>query len=124
MSVLARLLFVLLVIVILPTQILGQNPDIEGEWSVTVESPQGPMDMGLTLSVDSQGSLTGKIDGPEGEAEITGETSGNEIFFGLTFNANGLEIDISFEGSWTEMEMEGVVHFGEFGSGDWYASRN
>ena len=90
---------------------------------MVVVSDQGEMDSNLTLSFDSQGYLTGKIDGTQGEFAITGETAGEEIYFGFTINANGQEIAISFEGYWTEAEMEGVVYFDEFGSGDWYATR-
>ncbi len=90
---------------------------------MVVESEQGPMEAALTLSFDRQGYLSGKIDGPQGETAITGETAGEEIYFGFTFSGNGQEIAISFEGYWTESEMEGVVYFGEFGSGDWYATR-
>ena len=90
---------------------------------MVVLSDQGEMESNLTLSFDSQGYLTGKTDGSQGEFAITGETAGEEIYFGFTINANGQEIAISFEGYWTEAEMEGVVYFGEFGSGDWYATR-
>ena len=120
---LARFSFVLVAMALLAGQAAAQNANIAGEWSMVVESDQGPMEIGLTLSFDRQGYLTVKIDGPQGEMAITGETAGEEIYFGFTINANGQEIAISFEGYWTEAEMEGVVYFGEFGSGDWYASR-
>ena len=97
--------------------------DVRGEWVVTVDSPQGQQESNLTLSFDSQGYLTGKLSSPQGEFTVTGEVVDEEIYFGFTINADGQEISISFEGFWDESEMEGTVYFGEFGSGEWYATR-
>ena len=97
--------------------------DVRGEWVVTVDSPEGQQESNLTLSFDSQGYLTGKLSSPQGEFTVTGEVVDEEIYFGFTINADGQEISISFEGFWDESEMEGAVYFGEFGSGEWYATR-
>ena len=118
MRILTRSSFVLAALALLAGQAAAQNPNIAGEWSMVVESDQGPMEINLTLSFYRQGYLTGKIDGPQGERAITGEIAGEEIYFGFTFSGNGQEIAIR-----TEAGIEGVVYFGQFGSGDWYATR-
>ena len=118
MRILTRSSFVLVALALLAGQAAAQNPNIAGEWSRVVESDQGPMEIDLTLSFDRQGYLTGKINGPQGEMAITGEIAGEEIYCGFTFSGNGQAIAIR-----TEAEMEAVVYFGEFGSGDWYATR-
>ena len=101
----------------------AKSRDVSGDWLLVVDSPEGQMEMGLSLSLDSGGDLVGQINSPQGLFEITGEVVGEEIYFGFVIDVNGQRLDISFEGFWDESEMEGAVYFGEFGSGDWRASK-
>ncbi len=117
----ASLAFLLVVPILFASPVSAQ--DGRGEWVVTVDSPQGQQESNLTLSFDSQGYLTGRLSSSQGEFTVTGEVVDEEIYFGFTINADGQKISISFEGFWDESEMEGAVYFGEFGSGEWYATR-
>lgn len=101
----------------------AKSRDVSGEWSLVVDSPEGQREMGLSLSLDSKGDLVGQIKSPEGLFEITGEVVGEEIYFGFVIEVNGQKLEINFEGYFDEAEMEGAVYFGDFGSGDWWASK-
>jgi hypothetical protein len=121
MRTIASVAFLLLVPILFASPASAQ--DVRGQWVLTVDSPQGQQAANLTLSFDSQGYLAGKLRGPQGEFTVSGEVVDEEICFGFTTNADGQELSIGFEGFWNESEMQRAVYFGEFGSGDWYATR-
>ncbi len=117
------LLLALVWIVIAPSQ--AEAHSLTGKWVVTVESPQGPNDMNMTLTM-AGAKLTGEISSPMGSMKIEGgiDEEGN-ITFEFTFEQQGEKILISFRGySDEDVEyLEGEVDFGGFASGYWSAVR-
>lgn len=117
------ILLVLALIVVAPTQADAQS--LTGKWVVTVETPQGPNDMNMTIAM-AGATLTGEVSSPMGTMKIEGgiDEEGN-ITFGFNFEQQGEKIAINFWGySDEDVEyLEGEVDFGGFGSGYWSAVR-
>lgn len=80
-----------------------------GAWTVTVNAPQGPIQ--LTLNLQQQGtSLTGNVVSPFGTSTITqGEVNGNEVTFSYTAEIQGNQMPISGRGTIEVNSIRGTL---------------
>jgi hypothetical protein len=96
--------------------------DVTGVWDMTVESPQGAMDIVATYKQEGE-KLTGTQASPMGEVALNGTVVGNEIKYVINIDMNGQQMTISFAGKVDGDAMAGVFDFGGMGSAAWSAKR-
>ena len=95
----------------------GEAPvDLSGVYTYTVESPMGKQEGKLTLVKDGS-SYSGTLSGDMGTMEIDDiDVSGNDVSYEMAFDAGGNEIQLNFELTIDDGDLEGTVTAGEFGS--------
>ena len=118
-----RFLFAALIISVAAATLSAQEtPDVKGTWNMTIESPQGPTNVALKLTV-AEAKITGTRESPQGPLPVEGKLDGaNLTLVGKVETPNGT-IEITFTGKVTGDKMSGEVAFGTFGSGGWSATR-
>jgi len=96
--------------------------DITGTWEMTVESPQGTMN--ITIEYKQEGeTLTGKHVSEMGEAPLKGTVKGNEIVYTLTMDMGGQQFSIVHKGKVDGDTITGTAELGEMGTMNWTAKR-
>jgi hypothetical protein len=100
-------------------------PSISGTWNLSINSPQGPMD--VTLSATQNGTtLNGTTSSAIGNADIIeGAINGNSFRF--TININSPEIgnlSVTFTGTVQGNRMSGTIDVPGMGSMDFTGSKN
>jgi len=111
---------VALAAVTLPAGVRSQETDtaaagtLTGSWLVTIESPQGAFETTWDLEQAEDGSLSGIT-----KSEMTGDTpfeggwvDGDAFGFAVTIDMQGQSFDVSYEGTFTEDELAGVLDVG------------
>jgi hypothetical protein len=96
--------------------------DVTGVWDMTVESPQGALEVVATLKQDGE-KLTGTQASQMGEAALEGTVVGNEIKYTINIDAGGQQMTIVFAGKVEGDTMNGVFDFGGMGTAAWSAKR-
>jgi ATP-binding cassette subfamily B protein len=96
---------------------------IDGTWRVRVNTPRGPRDGTLELSVNGA-VLGGKWNGEMGTQEITGGTvEGRILAWQLKMSGPRGAMALAFKGTVNGDEISGSVEFGSFGGGTFTATR-
>jgi hypothetical protein len=108
--------------VALASPLMAQDAKVAGDWTLTMETPQGSSTPGLVLEQAEQ-KLTGKFVGRMGETPLTGTIKGSAIAFTVKINAQGQEFELAFSGTVDQDSMKGSVDFGGMGSANWTAAR-
>lgn len=74
---------------------------LAGNWTVSLESPQGPMEPALVLKADPKDAkkVGGTITSPMGESALEGEVVDGKLTFWITVNGGGGEMSITFVAS-------------------------
>jgi hypothetical protein len=98
--------------------------DTSGTWNIVVNSPQGPMDVTLTIK-QSGDTITGSLSSMLGETNIyQGTVSGNRISFKITFTPSGMEsLEVLFTGTIQGTQITGTASVGDMGSFDFTGSK-
>ena len=96
--------------------------DVTGIWDMTVESPQGALEVVATLKQEGE-KLTGTQASQMGEAALEGSVVGNEIKYTINIDAGGQQMSIVFAGKVEGDTMAGVFDFGGMGTASWTAKR-
>jgi hypothetical protein len=98
--------------------------DPSGTWNIVVNSPQGPMDVTLTIK-QSGDTITGTLSSMMGETNIyQGTVSGNRISFKITFSPPGMEsMEVLFTGTIQGTQITGTTSVGDMGSFDFTGSK-
>lgn len=104
------------------TSALGDNADLSGNWSMTVNGPTGPQTSEMSVTQDGQ-EISGTITGSQGAQVFKGTVAGTAVTFGFTMEAMGTPLDIAYAGEVKDQAMAGTVQFGSFGSGDFTAEK-
>ena len=84
--------------------------DISGNWTITINGPQGAVDADATLKQDGD-KVTGTMSSMAGEANLAGTLTGSTL--SLAFNVvtpNG-PLDVKMTAEVSGSEMKGVVDF-------------
>lgn len=91
--------------------------DVTGSWTVTVQTPRGTQESTAELTMETDGTLSGKVRGERGEGSITeGWVSGTRFNFTVQMTMGGRSVQASYTGTTEGDEMEGSVSFGRFSS--------
>jgi hypothetical protein len=96
--------------------------DVTGVWDMTVESPQGAMQLVATFKQDGE-KLTGTQASPMGEIALEGTVVGSEIKYVINIDMQGQQMAISFAGKIDGDKMAGIFEFGGMGSAAWSATK-
>ena len=91
--------------------------DVSGTWTVTVQSPRGTQESTAELSMETDGTLSGKVRGERGEGSVTeGWVSGTRFNFTVNLTMGGRSVEASYSGTLEGNRMEGSLSFGRFSS--------
>ena len=91
----------------------GADAALAGKWNLTVESPNGAVDVALDLKVDGK-KLAGTIASQMGEAKIEGELVDGKLTFWFSMDANGQSLNITFKGAQQkDGTLAGTLDFGQ-----------
>jgi hypothetical protein len=108
-------LFVLIAAIVLAfgaQSAAAQNSgQIAGKWTLTVETPQGAQNVEMNLKVDGQ-KITGSVQGPQGEQELSGTAEGSTIKLTSTLDFGGNQFSISYSATIDNDTMKGSIGFG------------
>jgi hypothetical protein len=95
---------------------------IDGKWNMSLESPQGPMSILLTLKVDGT-KVTGTLNSQMGETALEGQYVDGVLNFGISFDGGGGSMQISFAGKLTDENTMAGSLSGPMGDIPWAAVR-
>lgn len=96
---------------------------VEGDWDVTIQSPQGANTVRVTLKQDGD-KVTGLFKGPQGELPFDGGTlTGDELKFGFSVPFQGAPLLITLTGKVDGGSVTGKADFGGFAEGEWSAKK-
>jgi hypothetical protein len=95
--------------------------DVTGDWLVTVESPQGPSTIDLTMKQVGEG-LTGTVTSPMGSVDFKGTVLKDALSVSYTLNLQGNSIEITMTGTVAGNAITGNLDFGGLGQVPWTAS--
>ena len=111
-------LAVLLVsVMFVPAAIAADTAKVSGEWTLTVETPNGTGTPSVIFKQDGE-DLTGTYKGRFGESQLKGTVKGNEIKFSFTISPQGQDLVVEYSGTVDGDSMKGKAKFGEFGEGN------
>jgi hypothetical protein len=103
------------------TTALAQT-DVTGDWLATVESPQGPSTIDLTLKQVGE-ALTGTVTSPMGSVDFKGTVVKDALSVSYTLNLQGNSIEITMTGTVAGNAITGNLDFGGLGQVPWTAKR-
>lgn len=91
-------------------------PSVDGQWTLTVESPMGREQLAATFA-QSGAHLTGMLSGAAGEVPIEGRVEGNQLQFEMSLDVRGQPLLLDYVGTVEGDTMSGTVQFGPIGTG-------
>jgi hypothetical protein len=73
--------------------------DLDGKWSGSIDSPNGPVTIGFTFKTDGA-TLTGTSTGPDGSVSMIskGKITGDKIAFDLAVDMQGTAMTFNYTG--------------------------
>lgn len=87
----------------------GAGLSVAGSWTVTSESPQGPVQ--LTFSLTQEGNrVSGSVASPFGTFPVTGTVSGSELSFAFTAKIQDQELPVTGKGTIDGNAMRGTLN--------------
>ena len=101
----------------------GAEPTAVGDWAVSINTPQGLVEVGVSLKVAEPGKLSGTAKGEIGEFPVTGTIDDKGIVFVFTVQYNGSPMTLTFAAATPDDIMTGTVDFGGMAAGDFAAKR-
>lgn len=93
----------------------GTAAQVGGNWQLTLNSPQGTMDVTLVLTQQST-TLGGSITSQFGTSDVTGRVNGRAITFSSMVSIGGNSFELSYQATADGTRMSGTVTAGAFGS--------
>lgn len=107
---------------LVPAASAADTAKVGGEWSITVESPNGTGTPSVVFKQDGE-ALSGTYKGRFGEAPLKGAVKGNDIKFSVTISPQGQDLVIEYSGTVDGDTMKGKAKFGEYGEGNFTGKR-
>lgn len=105
----------------LPYAAMAQT-DVTGDWTVTVESPQGTTSIDATMKQTGE-DLTGSITSPMGAVDFKGKVVKDALDVSYTLNLQGNNIEIKMTGTVAGDSITGNLNFAGMGDVPWTAKR-
>lgn len=117
----------LLVLVALPAGLAGQAEPLTGNWTFTLNSPEGTATIPLTLSQEGE-AITAAVrmpgaDGGEPQVLFSGSTTPNGLRFFWELDYNGMQLDVTLVGEPSAAGYAGTADFSGLAQGDWTLAR-
>ena len=109
-------------VIAVPTAIAADAANVNGEWNLTVETPNGTGTPSVIFKQDGE-NLTGTYKGRFGESSVKGTIKGNDIKFSVTISPQGQDIVIEYSGTVDGDSMKGKARFGEMSEGSFTGKR-
>lgn len=85
--------------------------DLNGDWTLTINSPQGIIDTDATFQVEGD-KVTGVFSGPTGDADVAGTMEGTTLKLAFTVTTGQGVIDVTMTAEVAGDEMKGMLDFG------------
>jgi hypothetical protein len=104
-------------------QAAGAEPTAVGDWAVSINTPQGLVEVAVTLKLAEPGKLSGTAKGEIGELPVTGTVDDKGLVFVFTVQYNGSPLTLTFSAATPDDTMKGTVDFGGMAAGDFAAKR-
>src|SRR5262245_10415738 len=79
-----------------------------GSWSITAESPQGPIQLTFNLKQEDS-TISGEVTSPFGTFPLSGSLSGNELSFAFTAKIQDQELPVTGKGSIDGNSIRGSI---------------
>ena len=117
----SRTVFAALLVALLAVPAAAQN-NLTGDWDMTIQSPQGTNTVKVTLTQDGE-TVSGRVTSQLGELPVTGALTGDDLKIAFTLPIQGQSIVIVMTGKVEGPTLAGKVQVGDFGEGDWTATR-
>ena len=117
----SRTAFAALLVALLAAPAAAQM-NLTGDWNMTIQSPQGTNTVKVTLTQDGE-TVSGRVTSQLGELPVTGALTGDDLKIAFTLPIQGQSIVIVMTGKVEGPTLAGKVQFGDFGEGDWTATR-
>lgn len=96
---------------------------LAGTWALNLVSPQGPMDITMTLN-QSGNSFSGSMTSMMGTTDISeGQITGRTVSWSMTIQMGGQAITLNYRGEVDGNRMTGTAELGSFGSATFTAER-
>src|SRR5215468_5357613 len=89
---------------------------VAGSWSITSESPQGPIQLTFNLKQEG-GTISGEVASPFGTFPLSGSLNGNELSFAFTAKIQDQEVPVTGKGSIDGNSIRGTITAMEHDSG-------
>lgn len=95
---------------------------IDGKWNMSLEGPQGPMSILMTLKLDGT-KVTGSLNSQMGDTPLEGQYAEGVLNFGISFDGGGGSMQIAFAGKLTDENTMAGSLSGPMGDIPWSAVR-
>ena len=115
-------LLVMLTLVGGPQTAAAQEVDLTGDWTLTVQSPNGTGTRDVTFLQDGA-EVTGEIASDRAAGPLSGTIDGNKVTFIAIVMMDSGPFEITYAGTITGNEIEGTVEFGSYGGGTFTGRR-
>jgi imidazolonepropionase-like amidohydrolase len=84
--------------------------DITGKWKLSYTTPEGPEESTLDITMASDGSLSGTLSSPRGNANIiSGYLSLDKFTFTINIDIEGTPTDVAFSGTFDGTSLRGSI---------------
>ena len=117
-----KLFSIFFAIAILAISVSAQSGNLNGDWDLTLNSPQGTFNPKATFKQEGE-KLSGSFKNPRGELPLQGTVKGKEIKFSYTVKFQDQDLVITLSGIIDGDSIKGDADFGGFAQGDWTAKR-
>jgi hypothetical protein len=115
-------LYALVCALILSVSAMAQSPNITGDWDVTINSPQGAVEVKASFKQEGE-KLTGAMKREGAGLPLEGAVKGKEIAFKYTVKFQDQDFVITLTGIVDGDAIKGAADFGGLAQGDWNAKR-
>jgi len=95
---------------------------IDGKWNMSLDGPQGPMSILMTLKLDGT-KVTGTLNSQMGDTPLEGQYAEGVLNFGISFDGGGGSMQIAFAGKLTDENTMAGSLSGPMGDIPWSAVR-
>ena len=93
-----------------------------GNWSMSLDAGQGPMDIGVVLKLDGK-KLTGTLSSQMGDTALEGEFADKKATFSISFDGGGGAMTLTFTGMMKDADNMTGTMSGPMGEIPWVAKR-
>lgn len=100
----------------------GQDQELSGRWTITIQFLKGTAEHQMTL-IQNGSELTGSYQGQYTSGEITGTVTGSQVEFFTLLKYEGSNLQYKFSGELQNGTMSGTVDLGEYWSAEWKAEK-